>query len=138
MEVGSRLVGVEAVIDKDLASCVLAQTVAADAFLILTDVDAVYSAYGTPRQERLAEMSANQAWRLLAQGDFGLGSMGPKVDAAASFADATGLPAYITQLTDGARALAGEAGTRISPDRHPAPSGRIVEGAMPGAGRFSS
>lgn len=118
MEVGSSLAGVEAVIDKDLASCVLAQMVEADALLILTDVDAVYSGYGTERQKRLAEMSASQARRLLAEGDFGVGSMGPKVDAAASFADATGCPAYIAQLKDGAHALSGQAGTRISPDRH--------------------
>jgi carbamate kinase len=135
MEEGSHLVGVEAVIDKDLASCVLAQAVAADAFLILTDVDGVYLGYGTPGQERLAEMSASQAWGLLAQEDFGLGSMGPKVDAAASFADATGLPAYIAQLKDGARALSDRAGTRISPDRQPASNGRIATGAVTGAAR---
>jgi carbamate kinase len=133
MENGSGLVGVEAVIDKDLASGVLAQAVAADALLILTDVDGVYSGYGTPRQKRLAEMSASQAWELLAQRDFGLGSMGPKVEAAASFADATGLPAYIAQLKDGACALSGRAGTRISPNHHPASDGCVAAGAIPGA-----
>jgi carbamate kinase len=133
MEVGSRLIGIEAVIDKDLASCVLAQTVEADAFLILTDVDAVYSRYGTERQKRLAEISASQARKMLAEGDFGLGSMGPKVDAAASFADATGLPAYIAQLKDGVRALSGQAGTRISPDRHVASSDRITCNSWPAA-----
>lgn len=129
IEVQSRLVGVEAVIDKDLAACILAQTVAAEALLILTDVDAVYSGYGTQQQERLAEMSAGQARRLLAEGSFGTGSMGPKVDAAASFAEATGFPAYIAQLTDGARALTEQVGTRIVPDRLPALSGRAAGGA---------
>jgi carbamate kinase len=132
VENGSGLVGVEAVIDKDLASGVLAQAVAADALLILTDVDGVYSGYGTQRQQRLAEMSASQARALLTQGDFGLGSMGPKVDAAASFADATGLPAYIAQLKDGARALSGQAGTRISPDHHPASNGHLAASAVVG------
>lgn len=128
---GSRLVGVEAVIDKDLAACLLARIVAAEALLILTDVDAVYSGYGTKRQERLAQMSAVQARSLLADGDFGAGSMGPKVDAAASFAEATGFPAYIAALTDGARALADQAGTRVTRERPPALSGRMAEGVMP-------
>ena len=88
----------------------------AQALLILTDVDAVYSGFGTPQQERLAQISARQARTLLAQGDLGVGSMGPKVDAAASFAEATGFPAYIAQLTDGARALSQQAGTTVVPD----------------------
>jgi carbamate kinase len=68
----SSLVGVEAVVDKDLASCVLAQAVGADAVLILTDVDAVYAGYGTPRQERLTEISATRARELLIDRDFGV------------------------------------------------------------------
>ena len=107
----SGLVGVEAVIDKDLAACILAQAVEAQALLILTDVDAVYSSFGTPQQKRLAQISARQARTLLAQGNLGTGSMGPKVDAATSFAEATGFPAFIAQLTDGARALSQQAGT---------------------------
>ena len=74
----SGLVGVEAVIDKDLAACILAQAVEAQALLILTDVDAVYSSFGTPQQKRLAQISARQARTLLAQGNLGTGWMGPK------------------------------------------------------------
>lgn len=125
----SGLVGIEAVIDKDLAACILAQAVDAQALLILTDVDAVYSAFGTPQQERLTQISAGQARTLLAQGDLGVGSMGPKVDAAASFAEATGFPAYIAQLTDGARALSQQAGTTVVPDHRPAFRGQMAESA---------
>lgn len=125
----SGLVGIEAVIDKDLAACILAQAVDAQALLILTDVDAVYSGFGTPQQERLTQISARQARTLLAQGDLGAGSMGPKVDAAASFAEATGFPAYIAQLTDGARALSQQAGTTVVPDHRPAFSGQMAESA---------
>jgi carbamate kinase len=114
VEVDSRLVGVEAVVDKDLAACILAQTVHADALLILTDVDAVYRGYGAPEQERLSDLTAGQARSLLAEEGFGAGSMGPKIDAAAGFAEATGYPAYIARLADGARALSGQAGTRIT------------------------
>lgn len=91
----------------------------ADALLILTDVDAVYAGYGTPRQRRLAEMSATEARTLLGDREFGVGSMGPKVDAAASFAAATGKSAFIARLQDGTLALSEGAGTRIRPDRHP-------------------
>jgi carbamate kinase len=105
VEIGSRLVGVEAVVDKDLAACILAQTVHADALLILTDVDGVYRGYGTPQQERLSELTVSQARSLLAQDGLGTGSMGPKIDAAASFTEATGSPAYIARLADGARTL---------------------------------
>jgi carbamate kinase len=126
VEVGSSLVGVEAVVDKDLASCVLAKAVQADALLILTDVDAVYAGYGTPRQRRLAEMSAAEARTLLRDSEFGVGSMGPKIDAAASFAAATGNSAYIARLQDGAMALSEGAGTRIRPDRHSVHGGRAA------------
>ena len=125
----SGLVGVEAVIDKDLAACILAQAVEAQALLILTDVDAVYSSFGTPQQKRLAQISARQARTLLAQGNLGTGSMGPKVDAATSFAEATGFPAFIAQLTDGARALSQQAGTTVVPDHRPAFSGQVAESA---------
>lgn len=126
VEVESSLVGVEAVVDKDLASCVLAKAVQADALLILTDVDAVYAGYGTPRQRRLADISAAEARTLLGDREFGVGSMGPKVDAAASFAAATGNSAYIARLQDGALALSEQAGTRIRPDRHPVHGNRAA------------
>ena len=85
-------------------------------------------------------MSPAQARRLLAEGSFGTGSMGPKVDAAASFAEATGFPAYIAQLLDGARALTEQVGTRIVPDRLPAlkrpGSGKRLTGTTAGAVRL--
>ena len=71
-------------------------------------------------------MSAAEARTLLDDSEFGVGSMGPKIDAAASFAAATGNPAYIARLQDGALALSERAGTRIRPDRHPVHGGRAA------------
>ncbi|HEV3169649.1 MAG TPA: carbamate kinase [Actinocrinis sp.] len=127
VEIGSRLVGVEAVVDKDLAACILAQTVHADTLLILTDVDGVYRGYGTPQQERLSTLTVSQARSLLAQDGLGTGSMGPKIDAAASFTEATGSPAYIARLADGARALSEHAGTRITADHSTPLAGPAAE-----------
>lgn len=115
VEQGARLVGVEAVVDKDLAACILAVDVGADALLILTDIDAVYRDFGTPDQRRLDVLRAAEAGEMLAAGGLGAGSMGPKVDAATAFATSgEGRFAVIAALADGARALAGEAGTRIA------------------------
>jgi carbamate kinase len=105
-----RLQGVEAVIDKDLASSLLAQQVAADLLVIATDVDGVYLDWGTPRQRRLGKVSPRE----LADLDLPPGSMGPKVEAACGFVVATGNDAVIGSLADIADIVAGTAGTRVS------------------------
>ena len=103
------LAGVEAVIDKDLASELLAEDVGADLFLMATDVDGVYLDWGTPRQRRLDRVTAEE----LAGHDFAAGSMGPKVEAAARFAASTGRRAAIGSLADIAGIVAGTAGTSV-------------------------
>jgi carbamate kinase len=103
------LVGVEAVIDKDLAGELLAEDVAADLFLMATDVDGVYLDWGTPQQRRLARVTLGE----LAGHQFAAGSMGPKVEAAARFASKTGGRAAIGSLADIAGIVAGNAGTSV-------------------------
>jgi carbamate kinase len=104
------LVGVEAVIDKDRASAVLAQDLHADLLVIATDVDAVYLDWGTPSQRAVARAHPDA----LDPGLFPAGSMGPKVEAAAQFARASGHPAVIGSLDQLSSILAGDGGTRIS------------------------
>src|SRR4249920_2234097 len=83
---GRQLVGVEAVIDKDLASALLAKDLRADALLIVTDVDAVYVDWGTPEQRAISHANPST----LAETEFAEGSMGPKVRAACTFVERTG------------------------------------------------
>ncbi|HZR49375.1 MAG TPA: carbamate kinase, partial [Streptosporangiaceae bacterium] len=101
-----RLHGVEAVIDKDLAAAMLAIALRADALLLLTDVAAVQDEYGTPRARPIGR--ATPAW--MRSRAFPAGSMGPKVEAACRFAEATGKPAAIGRLTDAGDLLAGQTG----------------------------
>ena len=108
LEDGS-LMGVEAVIDKDASSALLAAQLGADALLMLTDVDAVYDDFGTPSARPLANLSVIQARQLAMPA----GSMGPKVKAACDFAESGGLSA-IGRLQDALALLEGQAGTRIS------------------------
>ncbi len=103
------LVGVEAVIDKDLAGELLAEDVGADLFLMATDVDGVYLGWGTPEQRRLDRVTPAD----LAGRQFAAGSMGPKVEAAARFAWKTGGRAAIGSLADIADIVAGNAGTNV-------------------------
>lgn len=116
VEEGPRLVGVEGVVDKDLAAAILAKDVEANALLILTDVDGVFERFGTPHQRLVPELSARGARRRLDAGEFGAGSMKPKVEAAVQFVQGGGERAVIASLSDGRRALAGDAGTRVVPD----------------------
>jgi carbamate kinase len=104
------LVGVEAVIDKDRASAVLAQDLHADLLVIATDVDAVYLDWGTPSQRAVVRTHPDA----LDPGLFPAGSMGPKVEAAAQFARASGRTAVIGSLDQLSSILAGDGGTRIS------------------------
>ena len=102
--------GAEAVIDKDLATALLATLIDADLFVIATDVDGAYLDWGKPEQKRIALAAPDAA---LAFG-FASGSMGPKIEAAANFATATGKDAVIGALADIEQIVAGKAGTRIS------------------------
>lgn len=106
-------VGVEAVIDKDHASGLLAAELRADAFLMLTDVSAVFTDWGTPAQRALGNVSP----QALAALDFAAGSMGPKVQAACDFVNRTGGLAGIGALADASAILTGKAGTRVSADK---------------------
>lgn len=107
------LEGVDAVVDKDLAAAVLARDLRAELLIILTDVDAVYADWGTPGQRALRRLSAAEAEALDRAGAFGEGSMAPKVRAAVDFVRRTGGRAIITELSRGAEAVRGEAGTTI-------------------------
>jgi len=108
-----RLVGAEAVIDKDLAAQRLASSVGARTLIMITAVDQVQVDYGTPRARPLREISAEEAEAYLAEGQFSAGSMGPKVDAAVRFLAAGGELAIITSPDHILEALRGEHGTRI-------------------------
>ncbi|HJT64627.1 MAG TPA: carbamate kinase, partial [Candidatus Limnocylindria bacterium] len=105
-----QLVGVEAVIDKDLASSLLARDLEADLYIMATDVDAVYRDWGTPDQARIDRVTPAE----LRDHGFPAGSMGPKVDAAVEFASATGKRAVIGALADIDGMVAGTAGTNVA------------------------
>jgi carbamate kinase len=109
---GRRLVGVEAVIDKDLASALLAADLHADALVIVTDVDAVYTDWGTPDQRAIRRATPEA----LEGSEFAAGSMGPKVRAACSFVKETGGVAVIGSITDTPALVQGEAGTVVALD----------------------
>jgi len=119
---GRTLGGVEAVIDKDLASELLAREIDADLFVMATDVDAVYVGWGTPEQAQLRAVSPEQ----LRDQQFPAGSMGPKVEAAVRFVEATGRRAAIGSLADIDAIVEGTAGTNVVPAAQlsEAPSGR--------------
>lgn len=102
--------GVEAVIDKDLTAALLARRLDAEMLVMLTDVDAVHADWGGPKERPIASAEPRQ----LREMDFAAGSMGPKVEAACRFADATGHRAAIGSLTDAARIVRGEAGTQVA------------------------
>ena len=106
--------GIDAVVDKDLAAAVLARDLDASLLLILTDVDAVYADWGTPRQRALPRLTADEAAGMDRAGAFGEGSMAPKIRAAIDFVRRTGGRAIITELSRGREAVRGEAGTTIT------------------------
>jgi carbamate kinase len=109
---GRRLVGVEAVIDKDLASALLALALDADVLALVTDVDAVYADWGTPAQRAIQTATPEQ----LSDSVFAEGSMGPKVRAACAFVNRSGRRAAIGAIEDTEALVLGEAGTRIALD----------------------
>lgn len=122
-----RLVGVEAVIDKDLASEMLAQCLGADLLVMATDAEGVFLDWGTPAQRLADHVSPNE----LAAFHFAEGSMAPKVDAATRFVRATGKRAAIGCLSDIGRIVAGEAGTSVIPDEHRADGSGVERGISP-------
>ncbi|MEG0248765.1 MAG: carbamate kinase [Pseudomonas sp.] len=109
-ETGKVLSGVEAVIDKDLCSSLLAQELKADLLIIATDVDGAYIDWGKPTQKAVAQAHPDELERL----GFAAGSMGPKVQAACEFARATGKVAVIGSLPDIEGIVKGTKGTRVS------------------------
>ncbi len=109
--------GIDAVVDKDLAAAVLARDLGAALLLILTDVDAVYTDWGTPHQRALRTLSVSEAEDLDGKGAFGEGSMAPKIRAAIDFVRRTSGRAIITELSRGREAVRGEAGTTITAEK---------------------
>jgi carbamate kinase len=105
------LIGVEAVIDKDLASELLAREVEADLFVMVTDVEGVYLDWGTPTRRLLERVTPRE----LASHAFPAGSMGPKVEAARRFVEATGKRAAIGGLDQIERLVSGDGGTQVVP-----------------------
>lgn len=105
--------GVDAVIDKDYASALVATLIDADRFVILTAVDKVYINYGKPNEQALDILNVSQAEQYIKQGQFGKGSMLPKVEAALSFVKRSKKPAVIASLENSAKALNGQSGTEI-------------------------
>ena len=113
---------VESVIDKDLAGEKLAESVVADIYLILTDVERVALDYGTERQRDLGRVTVSEARQYYREGQFAKGSMGPKVLGCIQFVEYGGDVAIITGLESAERAVAGEAGTHFVPDEWPDPA----------------
>ena len=112
---GDDLVGMEAVIDKDLSAARIAALVEARTLLLLTGVEQVSLDWGTPRERALGAVTVDEARAHLADGQFPPGSMGPKVEAAIRFVEGGGEQAVITSLERAPDALDGSAGTRIVP-----------------------
>ena len=110
---GGKLHGVEAVIDKDLCSALLAEQLGSDLLVIATDVDAAYVDWGKPTQKAIAEAHPDELERL----GFAAGSMGPKIQAACDFARHTGKVAVIGSLPNIEAIVQGTSGTRVSTQR---------------------
>ena len=110
---GRGMEGVDAVVDKDRAAQVLGGDIDAGEFVILTNVEGVFRAFGTPQAALIAEMTVGEARALLEGGDLGAGSMAPKVEAAVAFVEAGGAAAHIGRLEVGLEVVEGRRGTTI-------------------------
>ena len=110
---GRAFQGVDAVIDKDLVSSLLALEVNADLLVIATDVEGVMAGFNTPRQRLIPRLHPGGAYEFIRAGMAGRGSMGPKVTAACRFAEGSGRDAVITSMENIASGVRGEAGTRV-------------------------
>jgi carbamate kinase len=113
-DAGGDLHGVEAVIDKDLASSLLATALKADQFVISTSVDRVYLDYGTPSARPIDRLTLDEARRYLAEGQFGEGSMAPKIRSIIQYLGAGGKRGVITNPANLEQAVADAAGTVIT------------------------
>ncbi len=110
------ITGVEAVIDKDLASSLLARAIGADLFMVSTSVDRIAINFNKPDQRWLDRMTVSEAKRHCADDQFDKGSMGPKIQALVEFLEAGGKHGLVTDPPNIGRALAGTAGTLVVPD----------------------
>jgi carbamate kinase len=108
--------GVEAVIDKDYASALLAADLKADLFIVLTEVPFVMKDFGKKSQKPIHRLTVSEARKLMKQGQFPPGSMGPKIDASCCFIESGGKAVLITDSAHLKQALAGHAGTRLEAD----------------------
>lgn len=108
------LEGLDAVVDKDRVSAILASQLDAEVLMFLTNVDAVFEGWGTPRARPIRRMSLDQAEAMIAGGGLDAGGMKPKMEAAAGFVRRGGERAIIARLSDGPAALRGETGTTIT------------------------
>jgi len=108
---GTNLEGVEAVVDKDLASACLAESLKADIFVMITDVDRVYLNYGADDEKGLSSVKLAELKKNFSDGHFPAGSMGPKISAAISFLEKGGKKVFITDIKSIDSALRGNAGT---------------------------
>ena len=108
------LEGLDAVVDKDRVSAILASQLEAEVLMILTNVDAVFEGWGTPEARPIRRMSVEQAEAMIAGGSLDAGGMKPKIEAAAGFVRRSGGRAIIARLSGGPAALRGETGTTIT------------------------
>jgi len=111
---GGEFAGVEAVVDKDLASVLVAKALGIEVMVIATDVEGIFLDYGSPTQRLLRELKVEECRAYLREGQFPAGSMGPKAEAAVRFVEAGGRKAVVTSLRGIGEALSGRAGTEIA------------------------
>ncbi|MEK6903462.1 MAG: carbamate kinase [Nanoarchaeota archaeon] len=114
IEERGKMKGVEAVIDKDHAAALLANTINADELIIITSVPCVYRNYGKKNQQPIQQMSVNEAKKYLKEGHFLAGSMRPKIEAAIRFLEQGGKRVIIAEPRNILRAVNGKSGTRIT------------------------
>jgi carbamate kinase len=114
VEKDGTLEGVDAVIDKDRASALLANQIAAEVLIMLTGIDKVALNFGKPNQKLIDQMTSSQAAEYLGQGHFPAGSMGPKIEAAIDFLDKGGKKVVISSIDKAAEAVFGNAGTVLT------------------------
>jgi carbamate kinase len=131
----ARLQGVEAVIDKDRASALLASRLAVDLFVISTDTDYVYLDYKKPAQRPLRQVTATELETYAKAGHFPPGNMGPKIESVLRFLCGGGKEAIITSCENLCQSVLGSAGTHIFPDHDPAEVERNAELHLPVGGR---
>jgi carbamate kinase len=114
VEEGTQALGVEAVIDKDLAGQRLATLIGASVFVILTDIDGAYLNYGTPKQTLIEYTTPEQLEQYMKEGHFKEGSMGPKITAVMRFIQSGGQRAIIAELGRLREAMRGKSGTQVT------------------------